>query len=53
FPETARERYGEEFLKLTQGGLNVEAWFVVRAARCSGTLRNSTVSGVGGEVSGD
>ncbi|CAJ2651612.1 unnamed protein product [Trifolium pratense] len=26
FPETARERYGEEFLKLTQGGLNVEAY---------------------------
>ncbi|MCI76731.1 hypothetical protein A2U01_0098001, partial [Trifolium medium] len=25
-PETARERYGEEFLKLTQGGMNVEAY---------------------------
>ncbi|PNX89216.1 putative TIR-NBS-LRR resistance protein, partial [Trifolium pratense] len=26
FPETARERYGEEFLKLTQGGMSVEAY---------------------------
>jgi hypothetical protein len=26
FPETARERYGEEFLKLQQGGTNVEAY---------------------------
>ncbi|MCI41326.1 hypothetical protein A2U01_0062559, partial [Trifolium medium] len=26
FPETTRERYGEEFLKLTQGGTNVEAY---------------------------
>ncbi|CAJ2672569.1 unnamed protein product [Trifolium pratense] len=26
FPETARERYGEEFLKLVQGGLTVEAY---------------------------
>ncbi|MCI65853.1 gag polyprotein [Trifolium medium] len=24
FPETARERYGEEFLELTQGGFFVE-----------------------------
>ncbi|MCI18622.1 hypothetical protein A2U01_0039777, partial [Trifolium medium] len=24
--ETARERYGEEFLKLTQGGMNVEVY---------------------------
>ncbi|KAK2422131.1 cleavage and polyadenylation specificity factor subunit [Trifolium repens] len=26
FPETARERYGEEFLQLRQGGMNVEAY---------------------------
>ncbi|MCI76282.1 gag polyprotein, partial [Trifolium medium] len=26
FPETARESYGEEFLKLTLGGMNVEAY---------------------------
>ncbi|KAK2422804.1 hypothetical protein QL285_033306 [Trifolium repens] len=26
FPETARERYGEEFLRLRQGGMNVEAY---------------------------
>jgi hypothetical protein len=26
FPETARERYGEEFLRLRQAGLNVEAY---------------------------
>ncbi|KAK2388388.1 cleavage and polyadenylation specificity factor subunit [Trifolium repens] len=26
FPETARERYGEEFLQLRQGGVNVEAY---------------------------
>jgi hypothetical protein len=26
FPETARERYGEEFLKLRQGGMNVEVY---------------------------
>ncbi|MCI41748.1 hypothetical protein A2U01_0062982, partial [Trifolium medium] len=26
FPKTARERYGEEFLKLRQGGTNVEAY---------------------------
>ncbi|MCI54670.1 gag polyprotein, partial [Trifolium medium] len=26
FPETARKRYGEEFLKLQQGGMNVEAY---------------------------
>ncbi|WJX78764.1 hypothetical protein P8452_61951 [Trifolium repens] len=26
FPETARERYGEEFLRLRQAGMNVEAY---------------------------
>ncbi|KAK2362677.1 hypothetical protein QL285_087718 [Trifolium repens] len=26
FPETARERYGEEFLRLRQGSMNVEAY---------------------------
>ncbi|KAK2380620.1 hypothetical protein QL285_068300 [Trifolium repens] len=26
FPETARERYGEEFLRLRQGGMNVETY---------------------------
>ncbi|XP_058726228.1 uncharacterized protein LOC131597554 [Vicia villosa] len=26
FPETARERYGEEFLKLRQGGITIEAY---------------------------
>ncbi|KAK2436721.1 hypothetical protein QL285_021693 [Trifolium repens] len=26
FPETARERYGEEFLRLRQGGMNVEVY---------------------------
>ncbi|KAK2427510.1 hypothetical protein QL285_026084 [Trifolium repens] len=26
FPETARERYGEEFLRLRQGGMNVESY---------------------------
>ncbi|KAK2402102.1 hypothetical protein QL285_051649 [Trifolium repens] len=26
FPETARERYGEEFLRLRQGGTNVETY---------------------------
>ncbi|MCI88564.1 gag polyprotein, partial [Trifolium medium] len=26
FPETARERYGEEYLKLRQGSMNVEAY---------------------------
>ncbi|MCI61748.1 gag polyprotein, partial [Trifolium medium] len=49
FPETARERYGEEFLKLKQGGMNVETYAkkFESLLRRSGAVRDSTLSSVG------